>query len=124
LNVSDESVLPAVPRAALRGVAWFWLALLIVASLQPIRPVIVKSNHRPLHYVAFAGAAFLLYSLSRKRRREIQGALAIFLLCFALEFLQHLIYRTHFEWTDVVDDGVAILAAYVLYRLSGAWKPQ
>ncbi len=120
----DESILPAVPRFALRGVAWFWLAFLIVASLQPIRPVIVKSNHRPLHYVAFAGAAFLLLSLSRTRRREILGALAIFLLCCALELLQHVIYRTNFEWSDLVDDGIAILAACVLYRLSGAWKPR
>ena len=122
--MANESVIPAVPRTALRSVAWLWLALLIVASLQPIRPGIVKSNHRSIHYVAFAGVALLLLSLSRTRRKEIQGALAIFFLCCTLELAQHFFYRTHFEWGDVADDGIAILLAFVVYRLSGAWKPQ
>ena len=121
----DESVLPtAVSRAVLRIAAWVWLSLLIVGSLQPARPVIVKGNHRPIHYVAFAGAALLLLALSRTRRREIQGALAIFSLCFSLEFLQHLIYRNHLEWRDIADDGLAIFLALALYRLAGAWKPR
>ena len=71
-----------VSPAALRIAAWIWLALLIVGSLQPARPSPAKTLHRPIHYVAFAGATLLLLALSRTRRREIQGALAIFLLGF------------------------------------------
>ncbi|MGA2149517.1 MAG: hypothetical protein ABSH49_31675 [Bryobacteraceae bacterium] len=120
----EELVFPAaISRAVLRITAWIWLALLIVGSLQPTRPGIVKGNHRPIHYVAFAGAVILLFSLSRTRRQEIQGALATFFLGFSLEFLQHLIYRSHVEWRDIADDGIAILLAFALYLLTGAWKP-
>jgi hypothetical protein len=114
----------AVSRSVLRIVTWIWLALLILGSLQPARPGVVKGNHVPIHYVAFAGAALLLFSLSRSRRREALGALATFFLGFSLELLQHLIYRNHLEWRDVADDGLAILLALALYRLTGAWKPR
>jgi len=122
------SLAPARPTGvspvALRFAAWVWLALLIAGSLQPARPSPVKALHRPIHYVAFAGATLLLFSLSRTRRREIQGALAIFLLGFSLELLQHLIYRNHLEWRDVADDGLAILLAFAVCRLTGSWKPK
>jgi TRAP-type uncharacterized transport system fused permease subunit len=111
-------------RAALRIAACVWLALLIVGSLQPARPGIVKGTHRPIHYVAFAGTALLLFPLSRTRRRETLGALAIFFLGVSLELLQHLIYRSNLEWRDVADDALAILLAFALYRLTGAWKPR
>ena len=113
-----------VSRTVLRIVTWIWLALVIVGSLQPARPGVVKGNHRPTHYVAFAGAALLLFSLSCSRRQEIRGACTIFFLGFSLEVLQHLIYRNHLEWRDITDDGLAILLALALYRLTGAWKPR
>lgn len=109
-------------RAALRVAAWVWLALVIAGSLQPARPGVAGGLHRPIHYVAFAGAALLLLSLSRTRRREILGAAAVFFLGFSLEFLQHLIYRNCLEWRDIADDGVAVVAAVALYRLAGARK--
>jgi hypothetical protein len=114
----------AASRAVLLIANWVWLALLVAGSLQPARPGIIKGNHRPIHYVAFAGAALLLFALSRTRRREIQGAISIFFLGFSLELLQHLIYRNYLEWRDVADDGLAILLALALYRLTGAWKPR
>jgi hypothetical protein len=114
----------AVSRGVLRIAAKVWLALLIVGSLQPARPGIVAGLHGEIHYVAFAGAALLLLSLSRTRRREILGAFAIFLLGFSLELLQHLVYRSGLEWRDVADDGLAVLLAFALYRLAGAWKPR
>jgi hypothetical protein len=114
----------AVSRGVLRIVAKVWLALLIVGSLQPARPGIVTALHREIHGLAFVGAALLLFSLSRTRRQEILGAFTIFLLGFSLEFLQHLIYRNYLEWRDIADDGLAILLAFALYRLFGAWKPR
>jgi hypothetical protein len=115
---------PARISPALRIAAWIWLSLLTVGSLQPARPGPVKLLHRPVHYVAFGGAALLLLPLSRTRRREILGALAIFLLGFSLEIIQYLINRNYLEWRDVGDDGLAILLAFVLYRLTGSWKPK
>lgn len=114
----------AVSRGVLRAVAWVWIALLIAGSLQPARPSVVTSHHRLIHWVAFAGAALLLLLLSKTRLREILGALAIFFLGVSLEVVQHLIYRNQLEWRDIGDDGAAILAAFALYRLTGAWKPR
>jgi len=113
-----------VSRGALRIAAWVWISLLVAGSLQPARPGIVKGLHREIHWVAFAGAAVLLFSLSKTRRREILGAGAIFLLGVSLEVLQHLTYRNDLELRDIADDGLAILAAFAVYRLMGAWKPK
>ena len=112
----------AVPPLVLRIVTRLWIALLIVGSLQPSRPGVVTGHHREIHWVAFAGAAFLLFSVSSTRRQQILRAFAIFILGVSLEFLQHLIYRNRMEWRDIADDGVAILAAFALYRLTGASK--
>jgi hypothetical protein len=64
------------------------------------------------------GAAFLLCALSRNRRQEVRGALAVFLLGLSLEYLQHLIYHNAMEWWDVRDDALAILAAFTIYHLT------
>lgn len=37
----------------------------------------------------------------------------------SLEFVQHLVYRKPMEWWDVRDDSLAVLTAFVLYRLAG-----
>jgi len=113
----------AVSRAVLRIIAKIWFALLIAGSLQPARPDIVVLAHREIHWVAGGGAAFLLFSLSQTRRQEILRACIIFFLASSLEVVQHLINRNRMEWRDVRDDGFAILAAFALYLLAGAWKP-
>jgi hypothetical protein len=121
----DEPRLPvAISRLALRIAAGGWLTVLIVGSLQPARPRPVRALHRPIHYVAFAGVALLLFALSRTRRSEILGALAIFVLGFSLELLQHLVYRNPLEWRDITDGALAVLLALALYRLTRAWKPR
>jgi hypothetical protein len=122
-SAPDEPVRRAiVSQAVVRIAAWVWIAFLIAGSLQPARPGFVKGLHREIHWVGFAGAAVLLCSLSKTRRREILGASAVFLLGVSLEVLQHLIYRNHLEWRDMGDDGIAVLVAFALYRLTGAWK--
>lgn len=90
---------------------------------RPARPTFVTGVHREIHWAAFAGAAILLFALSRTRRQEILRALTVFLLGVSLEVVQYLINRNHLEWRDIGDDGLAILAAFALYRLAGAWKP-
>jgi hypothetical protein len=111
-------------RVTLRAAAWVWIGLLVLGSLQPSRPSTVKGFHREIHWVAFAGAALLLFALSKTRRQEILRACTVFLLGVSLEIAQRLIYHNHLEWQDIADDGLAIVAAFLLYRLTGAWKPK
>jgi hypothetical protein len=114
---------PPISRGVLRTVARVWLTLLIIGSLQPSRPGIVADVHREIHWVAFGGAALLLLCLSQTRRQEIVRACTILVLGLSLEVLQHLANRNRMEWRDISDDGLAILAAFALYRLAGSWKP-
>jgi len=114
---------PRQLKSKSRIAAWIWLALLIVGSLQPARPGILRGGHRPIHYVAFAGAALLLLASSYTRRQEILCAVGIFFLGISLEFLQHLIYRNPVEWRDIGDDGFAIVVGFGIYYLTGSWKP-
>jgi len=107
----------AFSQARLRIVTLAWLTLLSGASLQPVRPDFLSAVHREIHWLAFAGAALLLFALSSSRRQEVLKALVIFLLGVSVEFLQHLIYRNPLEWCDIGDDGVAILLSFALYRL-------
>ena len=111
---------PVMPRVVFRIVAQVWLILLIVGSLQPARPSLVTGFHREIHWLAFAGATFLLLLLSRNRRQEIWSAVGVFLLGLSLECLQHLFYRNPMEWWDVRDDTLSILAAFALYQFLGA----
>ena len=121
MNLELVTVEPASRTAAvLRIVTRVWLAFMIVGSLQPARPRIVTGAHREIHALAFAGVALLLFSGARTRREEILKAHAVFFLGLSLEVLQHLIYRNAMEWHDVRDGALAILAAFALYRLTGA----
>jgi hypothetical protein len=110
-------------RQLFRTAALAWFLLLIVGSLQPARPSLVRSAHREIHYLAFAGGALLLFCLSQSRRQESLAAAATLMLGVSIETLQHIIYHNPMEWWDIRDDGLAILAALVLYRFAGAWKP-
>jgi hypothetical protein len=94
-----------------------WIALLTVGSLQPARPSVVTGHHREIHWLAFAGAAFLRFGVSKTGPQRMVSALALFFLGLSLEVLQHLIYRNPTEWRDIVDDGLAILMAFALYGL-------
>jgi hypothetical protein len=82
----------------------------------------VLGLHREIHFLAFAGVAFLLLFLSHSRARQIGALSAAFLLGLSLETLQHLIYRHAMEWRDVSDDTLAIVAAFALFRLARMCK--
>ncbi len=117
----------ASTRTLIRRLAQVWFLLLVVGSLQPVRPVMVvglhaSELHRHIHWLAFAGAAFLLLLLARSRRQKIQALVVTCLLGLSLEYLQHFTYRSPMEWLDVRDDTVAILAAVAVYWLAGACK--
>jgi hypothetical protein len=110
------------PVILIRIITMAWLTLLIIGSLQPARPSVVKSVHREIHWLGFAVPTILQFIVSRTRRQEVLSAFAIFLVGLSLEVLQHLIYGNGMEWLDVRDNGLAILAAFALYYLTGARK--
>jgi hypothetical protein len=111
-----------VARSVLRMVAGLWLALVVIGSLQPARPGVVRGVHREIHWVAFAGATLLLLLLSRTRAQEILAAAGILLLGASLETLQHLIYSHPMEWLDIGDDAIAALAAIMIYLGISIWR--
>jgi hypothetical protein len=109
-------------------IAQAWLLMLVLGSLQPVRPGLMVGAagagwHRGMHFLAFAGATLLLLVLARDLRQEIRNAMAVSLLGLSLEYLQHLIYRSPMEWWDVRDDGLAILAAFAVYQVIHRCKP-
>ena len=112
-----------VSRIAARAAVGVWIVLLVAGSLQPSRPGALLPFHRAIHWVAFAGTSLLIFALSKTRRHEVLGGLTIFLLGVSLEVAQHLIYRNHLEWHDIADNSLAVLVAFALYRMTGAWKP-
>jgi hypothetical protein len=99
-----------------------WFVLLIVGSLQPVRPKIIVAFHREVHWIVFGVAALILFALSETRREEIRGAFMLSFLCLSLELGQHLANRQPLEWSDIRDDSLAIAVTLVLYRLAGARK--
>jgi len=113
-------------REIILRTAQAWILLLIVGSLQPVRPrpvlVSVVSLHRLIHWLAFSGASLLLLYLCRTRAQEIRSVLSVFFLGLFLEYAQHLIYHNPIEWWDVRDDAFAILAALVIYRFTRACR--
>jgi hypothetical protein len=102
--------------------AQIWIFVLIAGSLQPSRPATVSRFHRPLHWLAFAGAALLLLLLARTVRQEIAMISGLFAMGLTLEYLQHFMYRNAMEWHDVRDDLLAILTGLVLLRAAGLCK--
>ncbi len=70
------------------------------------------------HAVAFAVLALLLLPLGRSRVQESAIVLVIFSLAAGLEWRQHQMFRNvRFEWWDVRDDAIGVLAAWLLLRV-------
>lgn len=103
-------------------VTQIWIAILIVGSLQPSRPERVAGLHREIHWVAFAGAAWLALLFSRTRRDEVRNMIAVCCLGVLLEWLQNLLYRKGMEWLDVGDDILATIVTFAVYRSARAWS--
>lgn len=94
-----------------------WLLLVIVGSLQPSRPGQLLILHREIHWVAFAGAAFLVLLATRTRAQATQRVIWVWLIGVLLETLQHFLYHRTIEWLDVGDDACAVLLGLAIYWL-------
>ena len=105
-------------RAFLARIAPFWVAGLVVASLQPWRAGVRHDGaaHDALHFLAFLSTALLLALIARTPRQRIYAPLAVVALGVAIEWAQHLLYRGPFEWRDLASDACAALFACLLAR--------
>lgn len=116
----EQEAKQALPKClthptAVRVAILAWIFLLIVVSLQPVRPPESVAWHRGFHLAAFAITAVLFRSLHAGPRHELQSALTAVLLGAVLELLQtHL--RHPFEWWDVRDDAIGAVAGIALYQ--------
>ena len=103
----------------------FWVAFLIVGSLQPHRIRVLSQGHHGhaiLHVLAFGvlGSLAMLTSLRRHRSLVFAGCLA---LGFLIELAQSHLYPNAIEWRDVRDDTVGVLLfsalTVVMLKLAG-----
>ena len=100
-------------RALLSRVAPYWVASLVVASLQPWRPRGHSGSfaHYALHFLAWWSTALLLLLCARTARQRLCTPFAVVALGAAIEYAQHLLYRGPFEWYDLATDAFAALLA-------------
>ncbi len=125
-------------RRTLIVIAAVWIAALIAGSLLPVgaknalgttsrRPAISLgrfgeplskrlSEHRLVHFAAFGVTAFLLVTASRTTTQRMAAVAVTIGLGYAVEFLEHLVYRVDFEIWDVRDDALAVIAGYFAAR--------
>lgn len=118
---------PEVDRARwtplVRRLTLVWALFVVAGSLQPRRPATMLALHREIHWLAFAGLAFLVLLVSRALRQAIPRVFSVLLLGVSLETFQHFVYHTATEWRDVRDDGLAILAVCAIYWLAVRSRP-
>jgi len=102
-----------------RRITQAWIVIIIAGSLMPARPARLVAVHHEMHWLAFAGAAFLFLLPTRNFVQAVPRAASMLFLGVGLEFVQHLIYHIGFEWSDVRDDTLAILAVLAMYGIAG-----
>jgi hypothetical protein len=72
------------------------------------------TQHRFYHLLSFGSTAYLLTLIARDARERFYGLLFVVLLGVLLETGQYLVFNIHFEWWDVRDDTIGVLAAALL----------
>ena len=123
-------------RIALTRIAALCIICLVVLSLYPnSRRVVLPApsrmllsktrasrtkrvlRHRLFHVVSFAGIALLLVLIARTPGQKILAVLALIALGCAIEYAQHLIFRSRIEWWDMRDDALGAIMGYAI----GQW---
>ncbi len=121
-------------RRSLIRFALLWIALIIVGSLWPPGPKIAlgtlthskdpavrhraEIRHRLAHFGVFGIAALLLAVVAANTKKRIAAIAGVIALAAVIEWLQHIIYASPFEYWDVRDDTFAAIAGSAL----GAWQ--
>lgn len=118
-------------------IAYLWTAAIVIMSFLPgeakealgteTRSTIPAVRHRAAvrhttgHLVAFAIAALLFTIASAKKSHRLYYLLMIVVLGLTIEYCEHAIYGSTFEWWDVRDDSLAAAVGYVFGLLAAAW---
>lgn len=74
-------------------------------------------THRLVHYSTFGFTAWLLLLVARNNRQRCAALITTITLGLGVEVLQHLIYRSDFEFNDVRDDALAACAVCLIRQL-------
>jgi hypothetical protein len=134
---SRAKLVTQVSRIALIRIAALYIICLVVLSLYPkSRRVVLPTpsrmllshtrasrtkrvlRHRFFHVISFAGIALLLVLMARAPGQKIFAALAVIALGCAIEYAQHLIFRSRIEWWDMRDDALGAMMGYAI----GQWR--
>jgi VanZ family protein len=117
-------------------VACFWILALVIGSFLPQQAKValgtstasgqavvarVAWTHGIVHYAAFGSTTLLLIVIARKPWQRHTAFLATIVLGVGIELLQHFLYGSDIELTDVRDDAFAACAAYLIWRLLQLW---
>lgn len=110
-------------RPILRWAGAVWILLLVVVSLQPLRPrATVRGTfaHMVVHVLAFGLAAAAPLLLSVKRLQLWIRTLCLLGMSATIEIGQAVIYHQRTEWSDFGADGIGILIALLLILIT--WR--
>ncbi len=112
-----------MPRTFLIGLIPIWLLALVVGSLLPFEARVFVGDHatlqhRIVHFLAFGATTGLLILLGRNSRDRTLTVGLVAVLAVTIEFLQHRIYGSPFEYWDVRDDVLGSLAAMAVATFS------
>jgi hypothetical protein len=128
--------------AFIRRMAALWITAVIGGSFMPVGWKIAVGTttfqaaqeqvappgleHRLCHFVAFGVAAGLLLLLAATRWQEVRAVTSIMALGLTIEYVQHLALGSVFEWWDLRDDWISVLAVFLAWTLSlrpgSAWR--
>jgi len=123
-----------IPSRPAQWFARFWISAVIVGSLLPGSAKVrlhvseiktkhsrnlVSISHRWTHIVTFGSSFLVLSLLAAGKREELKAAGEIMIISCVVELAQYFVYshRQVFEWWDVRDDAIGIVAAFLLLQI-------
>ena len=111
-----------------RVILAIWLAILLAVSLAPdaVKYELGTKGgfHDVGHLIAFVLTGALFCWKAVNRRAKLLGAFGACCFAIGLEALEALIYRNHFEWSDLwIDSLGVILGLAIVALLQGTKTP-
>ena len=120
-------------RPLLMRIAIVWTVAIVVISFLPLKikeaigtetdspiPAVQHQTaikHRVGHLIAFGVASLLFTTASIKKTHRLNYFLLSAALGSIIEYMQHAIFGSVFEWWDIRDDVFAAAAGYLLGSL-------
>ena len=100
------------------------MTLITAVSLAPLNVKITLRTighwHNAIHLTVFAATGLMLFAHTAKTSGRASRALALFIFCCALEWVQAVLYRNSFEWRDIFLDAIAIACSLAIAELLAA----